>query len=229
MTDTNTNAKQLITGSLKVILEASLVFLLVVGVCWGLGNLAEHQANRPIASSADGVISLPAAKATLIGSVELGPTDKEKQTADFAYHFGRELLAERNGRTISAWSGEDASVQWQFVVAHGIGKDTKTPYKIVARLAAPPQSAGNRFSVSIVDVSHHDEPSEVKRFESTVDDTGGWKQWQTVSLGQTQLAPGTYRLIVKPAGPIKNNALMALGGIELQPTGKTSVCARKPQ
>ncbi len=216
---TNTNGKQLIIGGLKVAAEVSLVFLLVVGVCWGLGNWAEHQANRPIPADASGGVSLSAAKATLDGSVDRGPNDKENQTSDFAYHFGRELLAERNSRTIRNWTGKNASAQWQFTVDPVADYDEQTVYEVIARLAAPPDSAGNRFTVSIVHLSDPDKPALIKRFESTVVDTGGLDKWQAVSLGQIKLAPGTYRLIVMPDGPIKGGGLMGLAGIELQPKG----------
>lgn len=214
---TDTNLKQIAISGLKVAAEASLVFLLVVGVCWGLGNLAEHQANRPIKGGGDGVVSLPAAKATLNGCVELGPSDKENQTSDFSYHFGRKLLAERNGRTVRNWTGEDSSVAWRFTIDHVADYDQQTLYEVTVRLAAPPESAGTRFTVSIVDISNPDKPAIIKRFESTVANTGGWDKWQTVSLGQVELAPGTYRLVVTPAGPIQGHGLMALSGVELQP------------
>ncbi|MEA1950543.1 MAG: hypothetical protein U9N87_04115 [Planctomycetota bacterium] len=211
------NRKQLVADSIKLAVEATVAFLLVVGVCWGLCNWAEHQADRPIKADADGVVSLPVAAATLAGNVERGPNDKEQQTSDFAYHFGRELLAERNSRTIRAWTGEDSSVEWRFAVEHADEDKEQSLFQVTARLAAASSSAGNRFTVSIECISSTEEPKLVKRFESTVADTGGMDKWRDVLLGQIELAAGTYRLTVSPEGPIKGSRLLGLARIELRP------------
>lgn len=213
---TDTHPKQIVIGGLKIVAEASLVFLLVVGVCWGLCNLAEHQANRPIASDADGIFSLPASKAILNGSVELNPNEKEKQTADFAYHFGRELLAERNGRTIRNWSGEDASVEWRFTIGPNANDNEQKPYEVDIRIAAAPQSFGKSFSVSILDLNP-DKPLKMAQFTRIIKNIGGVDKWQTVSLGQVELPPGMYRLVVAPEGAIKGGGLIGLMRVELQP------------
>ena len=220
---TATHNKQLAIGAAKIAAELTLVAVLVVGVCWGLENWAEHQANRPIRADSNGVVTLTAAKATLNGSVlngsvERGPNDKEKQTDDFAYHFGRELLEERNSRTISNWTGQKASVEWQLSIAGNRADETKMGFNVHALVAATAEAAGNRFVVSIVDITDGNAGEGEASITSTVVDTGGWDKWEDVSLGAVELSPGIYRLRVTPDGPIQGGGLMGLSGIELRPT-----------
>ena len=211
------NRKQLAIDGLKLAAEAAIAFLLIVGVCWGLCNWAEHQANRPLKADADGVISLTAAEAIISGGVERGPDDKEKQTSDFSYHFGRELLAERKSRTIHTWYGTAASAEWLFVIDPVADDAEQSPYEVTVRLASGASSAGNNFTVAIANITQPDNPQVVEYFKSTVVFTGGMDKWQTVSIGEAELAPGTYRLAISADGGIKGKNLMGLAGVELRP------------
>lgn len=214
---TKINRKQLVIDGLKLAVEAAIAFLLVVGVCWGLCNWAEHQAARPIRAGADGVISLPAAGAVLGKGVELAPDEKEKQTGDFAYHFGRELLAERNSRTICSWHGTAASAEWVFVIDPAVEDKEQSLFEITARLASEKSSAGNRFAVLIANISNPDNPQLLENLKATVVDTGGMDKWQTVSVGKIELTPGKYRLAITADGAARGRNLMGLAGVELRP------------
>ncbi len=221
------NRKQLVTEGLKLAAEAAVAFLVIVGVCWGLCNWAEHQTHRPIKANADGVISLTAAAATIAGGVERGPDDKEKQTSDFSYNFGRELLAERTSRTIHTWYGTAASAEWLFVIDpvaetpsadDPVAKDKEQSlYEVTVRLASGESSAGNRFTVAIANITNPDNPQVIEYFKSTVVFTGGMDKWKTISIGKAELAAGTYRLAISADGGIKGKNLMGLAGVELRP------------
>lgn len=210
--------KTLFLDIVKFTVEASLAALLVVGISWGFCRLAERQANRPIPAGGDGVVLLPAARAVLNGEVKLAPTDKENQKADFAYHFGRELHAERQSRTICDWSGRESSVVWKIFIGGNAADSQKTTYELKARLAASREAAGNRFIVTIGNDS-----GEVASIRSTVAGTGGWDAWKETTLGTVELAPGQYHLTITPdGGPIQGGRLLNLAAVELHPLDSAS-------
>lgn len=96
-------------------LEYIVAVTAVVAAIGALAEAARRMDARPVAAGADGVITLIPWDAALDGDVSLSPTLLEEQIDNFSYHFGRELLAERQGRHVAVWRA-GGSVSWDLHV-----------------------------------------------------------------------------------------------------------------
>jgi hypothetical protein len=189
----------LLSGFLFVV-ELSIVVGLVVGVAFGLTRWAEHRANLPIRPDNDGVVSLPAPRASLHGQLAFFPTDVEKRTEGYGVDYGRELAKERANRKIGDWRRKDDYAQWSFRL------DQLGTYEVALDLAAPDDIAGSEYEMTI----------GVKSLSGTVPATGGWEAWKTVPVGRVELPAGTHVLAITPR-EIKHGALMNLARVTLRP------------
>lgn len=189
----------LLSGFLFVV-ELSLVVGLVVGVAFGLTRWAEYRENLPILPDKEGVVSLPAPKATLRGQLSLFPTNIEKQTEGYSNGYGRKLAEERANRKIGDWRRKDDYAQWSFRL------DQPGTYEVALDLAAPDDVAGSEYVMTI----------GTKSLSGTVPATGGWEAWKTVPVGRVELPAGTHVLAITPR-EIKHGALMNLARVTLRP------------
>lgn len=185
---------------LKCAGDIVLAAALVLAICWGLLQAARALEERPIQSNRSGEILLPAWQARLQGQVAKYPDNLERQNTDFAYHYGRDLHAERLGRKIGRWRSTDAQVEWVFQVAE------PGMYAVELEYACPPEEAGSEYVVTVAD----------RDFNGSIASTGGADQWKTNAIGKVQIAaPGVYRLHIQ-ARKIAHENLMNLKRVVLK-------------
>ncbi len=183
------------------VLEFAAVTVFVVIVIFVFQRIALMRYNQPVAPAPNGVLTLIPYTATLHGSLQLHPLDLELQKEDFSYHYGRELHKERMNRTVTHWTEPDASVEWNLNPGGGT-------YEVEICYACPEDSAGGSFTLDVGGTP----------LSGTVQNTGGWDQWQTFPLGEVQLGGEKVALTVK-AQQLGTSALMDLKSIVLKPKG----------
>ena len=81
-------------------------------------------------------------------------------------------------------------------------------FTVAIEWACADESAGNTFEIKVGG----------KSLPGTVDGTGAgtWSRYRSIFVGEAKLAPGSHRLELRPAGPIRN-ALLDLRAVTLTP------------
>lgn len=186
-------------SALRGVAESVLVVAAVWGLIFGLKQLADYRASRPITASADGRLVLAAPKATLEGGLELVPRALEEKKSDFAYDFGLALAQERRSRTVSHWSSPSDSASWRFRTPAAGQFDVQLEY------AASPKDVAPEFQVTVDD----------QKLIATVPATGSDATYRTQPAGRVQVSqPGTHTLSVR-AGKLPEGAVVRLKSVVL--------------
>ena len=115
---------------------------------------------------------------------------------------GQTLTYESEFGNLGFWRSPDDSAEWTFRV------DRRGTYQISIEWACPNESAGDAFELAC----------DAKSFKMRVDGTAErvWSNYRTIFVGEITLEPGERKLIVKPAGPIRD-ALFDLKRVVLAP------------
>jgi putative heme-binding domain-containing protein len=117
--------------------------------------------------------------------------------------YGEEITYEGPFHNIGFWHGQNDYVAWQ--VKHPAGGE----FEAYLHWACAEDAAGSRFVLEGGDAP----------LRGAINSTGGYDQYQTVSLGRIELAPGTTRIVLRPDGPLATANLMDLRGVYLVPRG----------
>jgi putative heme-binding domain-containing protein len=117
---------------------------------------------------------------------------------------GGEICFEEPFGNVGCWHGVEDSVTWGVQVERGGRYDVYLDY------ACADDSAGNAY------VLEGTRPP----LEGKVAGTGGWDKYRQEKVGTTTLEAGLQRLVLRPAGPKLNGALMDLRGVYLVPEGQ---------
>lgn len=175
----------------------------VVAVCAILMAVArwrEHNlALRPTVADSEGSIQLLPFRATLSGNLQLYPTDAEEQTEELSYTHGRKVLKERMERKIGGWDDAGAVAQWNFMT------DRAGEYQVYLRIACDGNSTGCIVNVTVGEVT----------LSKTLESTGGWKEWASVSFGRVKLEANWPYTLEVSAKTIEHDRLMNLDHVRL--------------
>ncbi|HEV2471625.1 MAG TPA: alpha-L-fucosidase, partial [Chthonomonadales bacterium] len=137
------------------------------------------------------------------GEIRLGAADAD-------IHGSQAQLEQQGGQpNIGYWVNRSDTISWQ------LGAPRQSLYQLRLELACPADTAGATYHITLSRlVGSATAPISLS---GTVPSTGGWNQFQTISLGDPiRLGPGEWKLTVTPDS-MPHGALMNLRAVDLQP------------
>ena len=169
---------------IKSIVVIPLTVAIVLGLGWGLVNLAAREQVKsgkpdpePAEKKADGVIA-PHIEFTEV-------------RGDSGYWRGH------HGPSQTNWQHEPTYVAWHFRI------ETAGHYTVEIEYACDPADAGSKISVQFAGAAH----------DATVASTGGWKKFETLKVGDFDVsAPGWQDVRITPVS-MTRDTVMNLRGV----------------
>ena len=133
-------------------------------------------------------------------TVAANPDGSIHLTARTASIFGETLMFEAPFGNLGYWQGPGDHASWTFRV------DRPSKFTMSFDYACADDSSGNAYQVRVG-------PQTIR---GVVGGTGSWSNYRSMFVRELTLPPGTHRLEIRPAGPIRG-ALLDLRAITLTP------------
>jgi hypothetical protein len=186
---TNAGNNNSVLELIKSALVIPIVIAIVVGIGWGLVNVASSRqrdsgkpAPRPAEKSAEGAYTLTIPFAQVTGEI----------------HYGGRKHPELNN-----WKHADESVSWRFEI------DKPGKYAVELECACDAANAGSVVSVRV----------DSTKLEGTIPSTGAWNTFKPLKVGTVDIAsPGWRELQIVPVS-IAQKQVMVLRTVRLVPVG----------
>ncbi|HSI72970.1 MAG TPA: carbohydrate-binding domain-containing protein, partial [Fimbriimonas sp.] len=161
----------------------------------GLSGVADDPLNlvRVVVLEVDGAVKVEPVllQADAQGKVALSAEDATV-TGGLGYEGG-------DKRAIGYWTNASDTVSWEFKAPAGA-------YRVEVEYACEPPAAGSTFEVAV----------DGSALKGTVESTGGWSTFKTVSLGTVQLGGSERHKLVVRALSMPHGAVMNLRAVRLQ-------------